>query len=455
MNHMTILMVLHNEADYVKLSLQSIRMFADIEHLSVVIVDNHSEDALQAWAKEQQDITYIYMDEGKLPFGQVVNDVCRALQIEGDLLIMDSHYLITPHTLSRMQELLYQEDATGAVSGVSNSFLADQRSPDLADYEAAVKWADGELQTKQGKWALGLNSDIILLKASAITNLGKFNEELSSQEYVMKDYGFRLVIENWKQQICQNALFWDMRENASPYKKDTAEDAAMLEKKWGIHYINTFYNLNLLDMIAPNEAAPIRVLDIGCSCGANLLEVRNRYPHAEVYGIELNKNAAMVASHVANVEVGNIEDQNLRFTPHFFDYIMFGDVLEHLHDPLSTIQYCSGLLKEDGYILACIPNLMHISVMEDLLRGNFTYTEGGLLDRTHIHLFTYNEIIKMFEAGGYQIEKIQIIMSSFSEDQKSLIDSLLEIAKDTPRFMYEAFQYGVRAKNMACIKKEL
>ena len=44
MDSLTILMVLYNEIKYAKFSLQSIRMFADVENLSVVMIDNHSDD---------------------------------------------------------------------------------------------------------------------------------------------------------------------------------------------------------------------------------------------------------------------------------------------------------------------------------------------------------------------------------------------------------------------------
>ncbi len=59
MNGLTIMMVLHNEAEYAKLSLQSIRRYADVDNLSVVLVDNHSEDGLSEWARAQEDITYV------------------------------------------------------------------------------------------------------------------------------------------------------------------------------------------------------------------------------------------------------------------------------------------------------------------------------------------------------------------------------------------------------------
>lgn len=221
---------------------------------------------------------------------------------------------------------------------------------------------------------------------------------------------------------------------------------AVLERKWGMHYFSPF-NAYLVDLIHRDREASFSVLEIGCDCGATLLEIRNHYPCAALYGVEINERAAAVASHVANVRQKNIEEQDLDFDHHAMDYILFGDVLEHLHDPLETLRYCGRFLKEEGYILASIPNLMHISVMEKLLEGNFTYTEKGLLDKSHIHFFTYNEIVSMFKAGGYEIETVASLISTVTAQQETLIDRLLELSGGTSRHMYETFQYVVCAKN--------
>ena len=97
-------------------------------------------------------------------------------------------------------------------------------------------------------------------------------------------------------------------------------------------------------------------------------------------------------------------------------------------------------------MLASIPNLMHISVMEEILRGDFTYRESGLLDKTHIHFFTYNEMLRMFLKAGYETEKIVVNTYPMSERQKQLTDGLLALDARAERFMYETFQYIVRAK---------
>lgn len=67
---------------------------------------------------------------------------------------------------------------------------------------------------------------------------------------------------------------------------------------------------------------------------------------------------------------GNIEDKLIPFEG-TFDYIIFGDVLEPLHVPQGIIRFCREKLTPHGCILANIPNLMHISIIELLLHGRF------------------------------------------------------------------------------------
>jgi 2-polyprenyl-3-methyl-5-hydroxy-6-metoxy-1,4-benzoquinol methylase len=120
--------------------------------------------------------------------------------------------------------------------------------------------------------------------------------------------------------------------------------------------------------------------------------------------------------------------------------------LEHLRNPLETLKYCEGLLNQGGHIIASIPNLMHISVIESLLNGDFTYTETGLLDKTHIHFFTFNEIVRMFQETELEIEEMVPKEDWISESQKELIEQLGKMNLASQEFMFEAFQYLVIAK---------
>lgn len=50
-----------------------------------------------------------------------------------------------------------------------------------------------------------------------------------------------------------------------------------------------------------------------------------------------------------------------------FDCVLFGDVLEHLFDPWAVIEKVKPYIKQNGVILASIPNVAHISVLAPYL----------------------------------------------------------------------------------------
>lgn len=56
-----------------------------------------------------------------------------------------------------------------------------------------------------------------------------------------------------------------------------------------------------------------------------------------------------MAKCIANVTVGNIEERQMDFGGVTFDYIIFGDVLEHLRDPEGTLTIVKIFEKRGKY----------------------------------------------------------------------------------------------------------
>ncbi len=431
----TVIMLASHEAKVVEVAVQSFRLFSDMD-ISFIIVDRGIGDELRDWAVEQADLTYVQLDDASVGWGKAINMVRQELQIKTDVLIVEDKYMITPQCLQKLTESLYEEENIGGVCGTCSE--ADS-------YEDAVKEAEEKSSGTKGKRAMILHYGAILWKKEALEEFGEFEEKVESLFMIMKDYCLRMVDGDKVLIICPDAVFWKIvNEGDEVYGKQWEEEA--LEYKWGMHYFNSHYNeriLSLIDIEAEEETA---ILEIGCDCGATLLEIKNRYPKAKVYGTEINEQAASMASHFARVTVNNIEDMNLPFDKEMFDYIIFGDVLEHLHDPEKALKYCINYLRGEGMIIISVPNVMHISVMEQLMQGNFSYTETGLLDKTHIHFFTCNEIIRTLDRAGYEICYLDCVNFPLSDRQKNLIDSLLTIDNTVQRFMYETFQYVIKAK---------
>ncbi|MQA75097.1 MAG: methyltransferase domain-containing protein [Solirubrobacterales bacterium] len=155
------------------------------------------------------------------------------------------------------------------------------------------------------------------------------------------------------------------------------------------------------------EMLPIggRILDVGCSGGylAERLAARG----SVVSGIELDPRAAERAgAHCDRVLVGDVETLELPFDPATFDAIACGDLIEHLRRPGDVLARLRGLLKPGGRLVLTTPNVANWTIRLQLLFGRFHYTDRGILDRTHAHLFTRRTLIACLVGAGYEVERL-------------------------------------------------
>lgn len=143
------------------------------------------------------------------------------------------------------------------------------------------------------------------------------------------------------------------------------------------------------------------ILETGCSTGfLSRIMVENK---CHVIGIEIDEEAAEKArEYCARVFHADLNGPDWpKLVGETFDLITFGDVLEHLNDPVSVLRQARGLLKPRGHILVCLPNICHWSIRLELFRGQFDYQETGILDFTHIRFFSLKTARAMFKDAGY------------------------------------------------------
>lgn len=152
-----------------------------------------------------------------------------------------------------------------------------------------------------------------------------------------------------------------------------------------------------------------RILELGCGAGA-LGELFLKYaPLAEYHGVEVNPEVASIAKKkLTKVYVEDIESESRKkiLLPARYDFIVCGDVLEHLVDPWTIVAELRQSCVSNGGMIASIPNVAHWSVITNLLRGDFTYENMGVLDKTHLRFFTKKTIIQLFTQAGWEIESI-------------------------------------------------
>ena len=91
-----------------------------------------------------------------------------------------------------------------------------------------------------------------------------------------------------------------------------------------------------------------------------------------------------------------------------FDAIVFGDVLEHLNDPLAALRLAIASLAPAGLVLVSVPNVAHLFVRLSLLLGRFDYADRGILDRTHLRFFTRRTFLSLLAEAGLVVETLRV-----------------------------------------------
>ena len=146
----------------------------------------------------------------------------------------------------------------------------------------------------------------------------------------------------------------------------------------------------------------VRVLDVGCGAGSGTMII-NKGKGNNVICLEPDAERSAAArsrgldcrTALFNRETAGLLGQ--------FDVIVFADVLEHLPDPGMTLMLAKTLLRKGGLVLISVPNVAHWTIRTKLLRGNFDYEPGGLMDATHLRWFTFKSLARMLQRTGFAV----------------------------------------------------
>jgi 2-polyprenyl-3-methyl-5-hydroxy-6-metoxy-1,4-benzoquinol methylase len=222
------------------------------------------------------------------------------------------------------------------------------------------------------------------------------------------------------------------------------------------------YNMSL-DLTTKNSLSVIierirfdsKILEFGPSYG-RLTHFLKKQMNCEVYCVEIDKNAAKETSKYSQkMIIGDIEslDWEKEIENEKFDYIIFADVLEHLRNPTKILKIVQKYLQESGSIIISIPNVAHSAILIDLLQDKFIYKDVGLLDNTHIKLFTKTTLDTMInECGLHKFFETSIVKepeeTEFNNSYNELPESVTSYLKNKPHS--NSYQFIVELKTQPC-----
>lgn len=171
-------------------------------------------------------------------------------------------------------------------------------------------------------------------------------------------------------------------------------------KQGGMRYSSST-RVDVAKLLAGNER---RILDVGCNDGSFGSSLKALNPEMTVVGIEADAEQWAKAADVLDQAVLGTFPQVLGELEGRFDAITFNHVVEHLEDPWSALRQCSRLLNRGGRILGEVPNIRFIGTVSNLVvKGDWTYTDLGHLDRTHLRFFTRSSLRNLLVESGFKV----------------------------------------------------
>ena len=197
------------------------------------------------------------------------------------------------------------------------------------------------------------------------------------------------------------------------------------------------------------------LLDVGAADG--LLSGKLTERGWRVTGIECDPVLAQTgAAHCGRMVVANL-DREVPPLETLFDVIVYGDVLEHLSDPLRVLTELNRCLAPEGFVVISMPNVAHFVIRLSLLVGRFEYLDRGILDETHLRFFTERSLRALVAHAGLRIDHFtatpaplyQVLPKRFHRPWLAATHAINAwIAHRLPRLM--GYQFVILARRKEC-----
>lgn len=463
----SIVIVSYNCSYMMQKNIEAIRDSLYKESYQIVVVDNASDDGIQEWLSEQDDI-WLLKNECNVGFGPACNQaVAYCLEhgeCENDIFLLNNDTRLAKNALFWMRMGLYSNESVGATGGISNyagnnqqvevefslptEYLEYGRKnnvPMNAPYEERIRLSGFAMLIRRGVW----------------NQTGGMDERYAPGYFEDDDLSVRISKLGYRLCVCKNSFIY--HAGSQSFSKNPDIENLLMDhyrlfiKTHGFPILEYAYpHKEIVNYISHGQNEPFSVLICGSGLGADLYYVKEHFPHAFVAGIEsdINMRACACKNMIVFGSVSELQNwsnqriaQKIANEPVRFDYVLFigerasADLDMQITDWKSVLKMSGACIhvREDN-ICKNYPLMEEIKLvvwdMDD------TFWRGTLSEGSVYPVTANNEAVKKMTDAG-------IMQSISSKNEKEDVFTVLTRMNIADYFVFSDINWENKGPQIA------
>ncbi|WP_139998221.1 glycosyltransferase [Paenibacillus paridis] len=409
----SIILVTYNQLDYTKQCVESIQRHTQQGSYELIIVDNGSTDETVQWANSQPGL-HVIANGANAGFPKGCNIGIAAASGE-HLLLLNNDTVVTPGWLDGLKRGLLSDEMIGAVGPVTNSAAYWTAIPvSYATIEEMELFASAmHAFPDRSKWEerVKLVGYCLLIKREAWERVGPLDETFGMGNFEDDDYSIRLRLAGYKLLLCGDTFIhhygsMTFGSDLEKFREGFRRNGEIFRAKWGFHPSEATSMRTDISAVIQRESHGFKreggaYMEIGCGCGATILNIKNRFPAAKWYGVERNELAARVAesSNITVFRSGELEDWTL--PAEGLSGIIVGDA--HAYGTPEALKRLVRLLKPGGWLVGSFANRFYFENIRQYLDPANVNAQRQVSTQ-----YTVKQANQLYEQAGFTFVKVTL-----------------------------------------------
>ena len=156
-----------------------------------------------------------------------------------------------------------------------------------------------------------------------------------------------------------------------------------------------------------------KVLEVGCGRGDFAIWLADKYPQAEVWGVDFSEVAIATAERRAESRGSHArfrvdDSEALSFADRSFDYVISCECMEHVLHPLKMASEIHRVLRPEGKFILTTENYFNGMILlwlQTWMTGKPFDSGSGV--QPHENFFLFWRVKKILETGGLQVARME------------------------------------------------